>query len=168
MQPSDLITMFGYNAWATSKILQAAARLDADQFAVAPPGHTADLRSLLTHVVGVERLWRARLETGMSPAPFPPDEFPTVAALARRWDEEHQAMRDYLATLDASALNEPIRFRRRGDELSPPLIRWHLLMQCITHGVQHRGEAAMLLTALGHSPGDLDFFFYVLEQAPAG
>lgn len=44
---------------------------------------------------------------------------------------------------------------------------WHFMV--ITDparraGVAHRSEAAALLTAYGQSPGDLDFFFYVLEQ----
>ena len=73
-------------------------------------------------------------------------------------------MRAYLATLDDGMLEASVQFRRFSDELTPPFIRWQLLLQCMTHGVSHRSEAAALLTAYGQSPGDLDFFFYVLEH----
>jgi hypothetical protein len=33
----------------------------------------------------------------------------------------------------------------------------------VTHGTQHRSEAATLLTNYGQSPGNLDFLFYILH-----
>lgn len=164
MKASEITTLFDYNYWATAKILQTAARLEPEQFVVAPHEHTGDLRSILLHMLNAERLWRTRLETGSSPEHLRPEDFPTIATLQRRWGEEQHAMRAYLATLDDSMVEASIQFQRFAGELSPPLIRWQLLLQCITHGVAHRGEAAALLTAYGQSPGDLDFFFYVLEH----
>jgi hypothetical protein len=34
-------------------------------------------------------------------------------------------------------------------------------MQPLIHSVQHRSEAAQILTRLGQSPGNIDFIFYV-------
>jgi uncharacterized damage-inducible protein DinB len=34
----------------------------------------------------------------------------------------------------------------------------------ITHGMQHKTEAAAILTGFGHSPGDIDLIVYLNER----
>lgn len=43
-------------------------------------------------------------------------------------------------------------------------IRWHCLYHVVNHGMQHRSEAAHLLTAYGQSPGDIDFSLFSLGR----
>jgi uncharacterized damage-inducible protein DinB len=164
MNMAEVMTLFDYNYWATARVLQAATNVSLDQFVGTPNGHTAGPRATLAHVLSVERLWRIRLETGLSPATMPAADFPDPAALQERWHAEEQAMRAYLSTLDATMLDAAIQFRRLSGELSASFTRWHLLMQCVTHGIAHRSEAATMLTASGQSPGDLDFFFFLLDR----
>ena len=38
---------------------------------------------------------------------------------------------------------------------------WQALAHVVNHGTQHRSEVAALLTAAGHSPGDLDMVDYI-------
>ena len=168
MNKADVAMLIAYNDWATQRVLAAAMNLSPGQFGSVPAGHPASLQALLVHVLSAERVWRVRFETAASPEPLRPDAFPTVAALRQGWQDEQQARGTYLATLDDRLLDEQIQFRRHSGELSAPFVRWHLLMQLITHGVSHRSEAAALLTVYGHSPGDLDFLVYLLEQPHAG
>jgi uncharacterized damage-inducible protein DinB len=36
-----------------------------------------------------------------------------------------------------------------------------MLIHQVNHATQHRSEAALLLTQMGHSPGDLDLLVYM-------
>ena len=47
----------------------------------------------------------------------------------------------------------------RGQPWAYPL--WQMLIHQVNHATQHRSEAAMLLTQMGHSPGDLDLLVYM-------
>ena len=42
---------------------------------------------------------------------------------------------------------------------------WQAMVQLVNHGTQHRSEAAVILTAAGASPGDLDIVRFNFETA---
>ena len=43
---------------------------------------------------------------------------------------------------------------------------WQMLLHLLNHGTQHRSEAALLLTQVGRSPGDLDLIDYLEAATP--
>jgi len=155
LNQSDLRTLYEYNYWATARILRASARLTAAQFCAAAEHSHGGLRGTLVHMLDAEYGWRMFCQHN-APSPIIDEaEFPTAAALQARWLEEEQAMRAYLATLDAADLQQPLP---DGDGASAgSRLLWHALFHVINHGTQHRSEAAAILTTLGASPGDLDF-----------
>lgn len=71
-------------------------------------------------------------------------------------------MRSYLAGLTDEDLSSIIKYSRtEGTWIETPL--WQILLHVINHGTQSRSEAAIILSQLGHSPGDLDYMIFLRE-----
>jgi uncharacterized damage-inducible protein DinB len=164
MNQNDILTLFDYNYWATTRVLSAAANLTPDQF-TAPAGLShGSVRGALAHTLIAEIVWRLRCAEGISLAALPADsDFPTIDVLRERWHDEEQKMRTYLKSLTDAALNQTVHYKTtKGVPYENVL--WNLLAHVINHGTQFRSEAAVALTAYGHSPGDLDLLAFFREK----
>lgn len=154
-------TLFGYNFWANRKLIEAAAPVKAQNFK-APVGLSHNsLCGALTHVLAAEVVWRQRCQHGVSPsALLTAADFDDLKALSSRWEQEMDAWQDYLTGLTDADLQAEVHYRTtRGQEKHDPL--WQLLLHVVNHGTQFRSEAAVALSRLGHSPGDLDLLAYM-------
>jgi len=165
MNRSDLQFLFDYNYWANARVMNAAVQLTPDQFS-APHGLShGSVRGALVHVLGAEMVWRLRCQLGTSPAALPTEhDFPTLEALRARWSDEQAAMRAFIASLTDEQLSQTLEYKTtKGVPQSN--ILWQVLAHVVNHGTQFRAEAAVALTAAGHSPGDLDLLLFMREQA---
>jgi len=161
MRVSDIRTLYDYNFWANRRILDAAARVPAELFSTAALG-ACKLCDTLEHIMAAESIWRLRWE-GVDPASVEfPAEFATIEDLIVRWRAEDQLLAAYLDRLSDADLDRPLTFARGGASDTRTL--WHLMVHVVTHGTQHRGEAALLLTELDCSPGDLDFTAFIRAE----
>lgn len=166
MDAGDIRLLYGYACWATARILEAAAQVPAEQFATARLGY-CELRATLAHMFSAERRWRARWQGKPNTAMLRAEDIPSLQALRKAWATEQEQMCAYLGTLrDADLAQEFSYARPNGSQISSP--RWQTMAHVINHGTQHRAELAMLLTELGHSPGNLDMNIFLAEQASAG
>jgi len=166
MNTQDIQLIYDYNYWATRRILVASAQVSPEQF-VAPTGHSyGSLRGTLVHALEAEYAWRTlcQFQTLASFEEMEEAAFPTLDGLARRWDEEEQAMRAYLASLNDQDLTGFARYTTDEGEKRERVL-WHCLVHVVNHGPQHRSEAAVILTDAGYSPGDLDFTVFLNEQS---
>jgi uncharacterized damage-inducible protein DinB len=164
MNKTDILTLYAYTCWATRRVLTASHRLTPEQF-VTPilPTH-GSLRAVMVHVLSAEITWRTRCQDRISPEKgLAEADFASLAELVDRWQAEKAMTSAYLAGLTDEALQADVAYRTtKGVPFEEPL--WELLLQVITHGVQHRAEAGMILTAYGASPGDLDWILYLREK----
>jgi uncharacterized damage-inducible protein DinB len=162
MNKQDIQLLYRYNHWANERILNVAANVTAEQF-LAPDSYPhGGLRGTLTHTLSAECTWRKRWQ-GESPAQgIKPEEFPTFDLLRSRWREEEKALGVFVDNLTDEKLDETFQYKTmRGDAMEN--ILWHAMAHLVNHGTQHRSEAAAMLTALGHSPGDIDFIVFLRE-----
>lgn len=160
MRVGDLVVLYDYYYWATGKILEQAARVTPDQWSGPPPLGGRSLRETLVHTLDAERAWRHGWAGLGPPADLPAADTADAAALAARWRDEEAAMRSYLGSLSDADLAGPFH-----DEDAPePYVLWQVIAHVSYHGMQHRSEAAMLLTHFGHSPGGIDMVFWLDER----
>lgn len=157
MHSTYVITLFDFNYWANRHILSVAGELADAEFTASSDIATRDLRGTLVHTLDVEWSWRLRLqgrpkEEWASQKELRATDYPDTTTLAEHWSRDEAEMRAWLATLNDEVL-------ARNVELGPkerfPL--WYYLVHIVMHGQQQRSDAAVLLTRLGHSPGNIDF-----------
>ncbi len=158
-------SLFAYNEWANQKVLEAAAALSEEDFGRQVGGSHASVRMTLLHIVRVQEWWLSVLKgkPELSSAPQGFDRLPVEDV--RQWfARSHDDLRAYAAGLTDNRLAEAVSafHPREGKEYRWP--SWQLASHLVNHGSHHRAEAGLMLASLGHSPGDLDFLFFVGEQ----
>lgn len=153
-----------YSAWANGQILDTAAKLTPQQF-TASQGGAPSIRDILVHTLAGQRTWQERWRGAPVSPWWDTAEFPEVASLRAAWAEVNADGRAYLATLSEADLLAPLTYVNFSGE-TWSYIHWQTVLDEINHATQHRSEVAWLLTAAGHSPGDLDYLIY-LDNLPA-
>jgi len=159
----DIALLYEYNYWANARILAAAARVTPVQFVAPSSFPRGSLRGTLVHVLDAEYGWRELLQNGRETPDLDPALFASVVALESHWHAEETEMLRLLASLTDDQLNEVIRYVNP-QGIPRERVRWHALLHVVNHGMQHRSEAAAMLTDFGQSPGDLDFTMFLNES----
>ena len=153
-------SVFGYHFWANGRILDKASLIPPDEFEEDLGVGHGSLQSTLFHMVRTEDVWSQLMENGeLASAPLTPSNLSSLPTIKAKWMEIEQK---YLKFLDRAADEdfESIIQVKDQNGIITPYQRWRMLQHILYHGAQHRAEAALILTHLGQSPGDLDFIFY--------
>jgi uncharacterized damage-inducible protein DinB len=160
MNKQDILTLYKYNQWANAKILQAAANVTQEQYLAPASFPHGGLQGTLVHTLFAEWLWRQRWN-GTSPAiRFRLEEFPTFESLYTRWAQEEKQLLDFVDGLTDERLNNTFNYTNTSGKPFTRIL-WQAMAHVVNHGTQHRTEAAAMLTELGHSPGDIDFIYFL-------
>lgn len=162
MNKDDIFTLIRFNFWANWRILAACEQLPPDEFtrAIIPDPGWASLRGVLVHILDTEYGWRSVLQAQGTGAILEASDFDDVAALHARWVIERTAWFDYAAGLGDESINQGYD----GDVKEGSRV-WQTITHVIFHGIQHRSEAAFILTGYGQSPGELDFDVFLQEHS---
>jgi uncharacterized damage-inducible protein DinB len=161
MTKDDILTLYDYNAWANGQVTKAAAALGREAVFSAPTPGRESLGGTLVHILAVEWMWRQRCQYGVSPPRYVPAErFVEPESIPVAWAEEERAMRAFLQTVGDERVRRPVHYASRAGEPRRMLL-WHVFVQLVNHGTQHRAEAALRLAELGRDPGDLGFLLFL-------
>lgn len=158
MDKNAIATLIHFNFWANDHILAACEHISVDEFTrdLVPDPGWGSLRGLLVHILDTEYGWRSILQSQNADNILKATDFADVAALKASWDSERFAWLAYVAGLNAESLGKGYG----PDPQNRPKV-WQTIMHVVTHGIQHRSEAAAILTGYGWSPGELDFDLFL-------
>ena len=157
----DIGLLLRYNDWANDRILDTAEKLSSEQLTASNDFGWGSLHGALVHLMDAEYVWRNLLKDGEHVKWLQPEDFPDVASIRARWVEERAEFWRYFDGLTDKDLSGIISYE--GD-VTRHRVLWHCLAHVVNHGTQHRSECAAILTGFGHSPGNLDFTVFLLED----
>jgi uncharacterized damage-inducible protein DinB len=152
MRHDEMGELVDYLFWVRDQVLAATASLADAEFRSGETVTTRDLSATLVHQLENEWAWRIRLSEGEFPAEgLDPEDYPALEVLVKRWHHEEQELRTWFERVSDRQLDT----RPPGAE--NVLALWQYLVYVVTHGIQQFSEAAVLLTRLDHSPGEIGF-----------
>jgi uncharacterized damage-inducible protein DinB len=147
-----------YSAWASQRLLDAAAKLTPEE--LARDFKTADKSVLntLVHVFAADRIWLSRVQ-GVTRATFIDPEDQDLGVLNQEWPALQQRWKQCTAPLSDQDALKVISYKDlKGNSYQQPL--WQILLHLVNHGTHHRGQVSGFLRALGHQPPPLDLIAF--------
>jgi uncharacterized damage-inducible protein DinB len=159
MNAKDFQILYEYNCWANACVLDAVAKLTAEQFTRDLSGSFASVRSTLVHIMGAEWVWLQRWK-GTSPKKFyDPPEFPNTAALRAHWTKIENEQMEFIKNLTDELLPMKISYINfKGENWTYAL--WQMLQHLVNHSTYHRGQVATMMRQLGATPAATDFLLF--------
>ena len=160
----DFASLFAFNRWANSKMLDACRKLTPEQYAAEPaPGWSA-VRSTVYHLTVVTDVWLRTL-AGDPDTSFPTEaELPGVDDAERILQRAYRILDSFLPELGREELATPRRFSRpEWTVVAPP---WVVLRHVVNHTTYHRGQIASKLKRFGVQQPETDLVFWAAEQIP--
>ncbi len=146
MDAADIRFLFAYDRWATNKVLALARTVPFEDWEESNRIDRRGLGGILVHALGSHERWRSGWQGLPSPARLEDGPLPSASELSDLWVAEWVALDRYLDGLTDAQVRDQF------DNVT----LWHTFVHIVNHGTQHRSEAAVLLTIMGRSPGDLD------------
>lgn len=161
MKCDDIRLMFRYNYWANQRILTQAKEVSPEALYQARGYSWDSLAGTLIHTMDAEYAWRMLLQHETRISESGVADFTDFDAVIARWQEEETAMWAYLDSLSDADMSMTISYSTA--QGARERVLWHCLLHVVNHGTQHRSECAVILTEIGHSPGEIDLTVFTLE-----
>jgi uncharacterized damage-inducible protein DinB len=156
--------LYAYNEWANGHLLDIASPLDPAQLTGAHGASFESILGTMAHLAAAQVNWLERWRGGVNKRSTIAlaESMKTLAALRETFAGSNSGLREYIGDLTETDIESVLTYRDSAGAEAERVL-WQLMTHVANHGTYHRGEVAMALTGLGHSPGDLDFLYW--EQA---
>jgi uncharacterized damage-inducible protein DinB len=146
-----------YSAWATRRLLDAAARLSPAELSRDFGTSERSILGTLAHTFGGDRLWLARVAGGPQHGLTDADrEFSTIQ---REWPAVHDGWREWARGMTDESVLTVLDYRDlEGNPWRQSL--WQIGLHVVNHGTHHRGQVSGFLRSIGYTPPQLDLIAY--------
>ena len=154
--------LYGFNAWANQRALNACAPLTADQFTRDLGSSFPSVRDTLVHILGGEIVWLARWKGGTPTGLEPAANYSTFDSVRARLTEIDNELADFASRLDDEKIASILNYRTtEGKPFSNTSSQ--MLQHLANHGAYHRGQVTTMLRQLGAKSTAMDLIFYFRE-----
>ena len=132
-----------YARWANGRFVERLGEEPQEVLDRPVASSFPSLRATLLHIRDADNAWMLRLR-GIAPIPWPAEEDRSINTLL----EYSTRLRDLVFGMDEAWFGEQVRYMDlRGNEHEQ--VRWQMLLHCINHGSQHRGQLITMMRGLG-------------------
>ncbi len=155
-----------YDAWATNRILTAAARLGRDDLTRDLGSSFPSVLDTLAHILSADWVWLERW-LGRSPTGTPADwDLGTLDGVRARWLEVRAERAGFLEELTDQDLQRRVDYRdTSGRPWTSTMAQ--MLRHVVNHATYHRGQVVTMLRQLGATPPSTDLIRFYRER-PGG
>jgi uncharacterized damage-inducible protein DinB len=163
MTVKDLETLYDYGYWADRKLFEVISRIPPEQFTQSVGGALGSIRNTLVHIMSAEWGWLERCGGPKRGPKLNANDYPTVESVRETWNNIEQYTRKFLSELNDGDIGRNAEYLNdKGEKRAMPL--GELMQHAANHGTHHRGQVAMILRLLDHTPGNFDILFYYAEK----
>ncbi|MCX6596085.1 MAG: DinB family protein [Acidobacteria bacterium] len=159
-----LLTHFDYTLYATSLLLEAAAKLTPEERERDLKASYVSLLGTLRHIYFADRIWLSRFEASGSGTAArltmsDQSEAPALEEMAAAWPGLVDRFKQCIRSYGDSGVMENFTFTNlAGKQFTMP--RYQAMLHVVNHGTLHRGQVMMMLRQLSHVPPSTDLLYY--------
>jgi uncharacterized damage-inducible protein DinB len=153
--------MAAYNKWANGRLYDAAAALPKEDLDRNMGAFFKSMLGTLNHLLATDRIWMKRF-TGEGDAPTQLDVilYPAFATLRAAREAEDARIRDWVGSLKEKELAGRFTYLTVSDMRTVSQRLAPALAHLFNHQTHHRGQAHVILTALGRPSLQLDLIAF--------
>ncbi|MBN4064659.1 DinB family protein [Dehalococcoides mccartyi] len=153
--------LYEYQREVNTHLLEVAKRVSDDDLTSVIVEGQPSIRDTLFHMIDVIEVhfmwWNYNTDQIVPDDPDRQlDDYPDIESLSIYWESVDHYLAKCVDSLTSDEQLNRTYQRSFADGSTSTRILWEMMLHVINHGTQHRSEVAMMLTKLGHSPGDME------------
>jgi uncharacterized damage-inducible protein DinB len=167
MNPDQLAQHLRFSAWASARLLDAAAAVPAADARRDQGASFGSLEATLAHIFGADRIWLERITMPQPRLTLrDADEDQSIRALQLAWPAVHQGWIDWASSAGDQQACRVVRYQNLEGAWFATAA-WQIVLHVVNHASYHRGQVVTLLRQLGYAPPRTDLIAFYRETGAA-